>query len=568
MSQNRPRSHSQGSSPCSHSQPRSHAGKSTGLNRFNVSMASSQSWSENRPSLVASSNSNNDGYNAGDNGNQIAQPDTPHTAPEVLTIQEILQAAAQQGNYIYLSVMHSTDELQGAFSFQNDPTWISRIRPQSEGARALVALMNVNNPDDMSDLKRMMLALQGSDLKTFPVVAVQFSSHIENFLEDRLELVRNVIECGIGEFISHVDDDIFDRIEIALLRIDAERTSQRERMEEATRELEEAQGQIDYLQWQWIPTQLRLTSIPAIDPNLQELPDGSLDQLRFVRRLGNGAFGMVYEARTPSGESFAVKVMRKDNATSIQAVERIYRELQIFSILPNHPHLTQLHLVLHSIDSLYVCLSFGGPQNLYDLQLQRPQQKFTIMIAKELFRQVSEAVGHLHRNLFFHRDIKPENIAVNGSDDTGWRTMLVDCELALSTDRPLRQCCGSLPYTAPETLDVPCQYYGGPADAFALGMSLFGFVRGQQAMENVLGWGTQTDASPLRAMQLRAALHAGPPDSGRQPDEPVELQHLLAGLLHVDPSARMNLGAVARSQWLQDDAADNDDDHGEPVHLQ
>ena len=67
-------------------------------------------------------------------------------------------------------------------------------------------------------------------------------------------------------------------------------------------------------------------------------------------------------------------------------------------------------------------------------------------------------------------------------------TMLVDCGLAVNSTRPLRQLCGSLPFAAPEILDEPCRYYGGPVDAFALGMLLFELVRGQSSMESLLEW--------------------------------------------------------------------------------
>merc|ERR1712205_4453 len=97
-------------------------------------------------------------------------------------------------------------------------------------------------------------------------------------------------------------------------------------------------------------------------------------------------------------------------------------------------------------------------------------------------------------------------------EERGFQTMLVDCGLAVLSEQPLRQTCGSLPFAPPEVLDDPCRYYGGPADAFALGMLLFELVRGQSAMENHLGWTRRTEPSPHRARELRNLLFNGPPN--------------------------------------------------------
>jgi serine/threonine protein kinase len=128
--------------------------------------------------------------------------------------------------------------------------------------------------------------------------------------------------------------------------------------------------------------------------------------------------------------------------------------------------------------------------------------------------------------------------------------MIVDCGFAVRSKKTLRCRCGSLPFAAPEILDDPCRYHGGPADAFALGMLLFELVRGQSAMGNELGWTCHTKPSPARARQLRMLLINGPPTINRNKNEPTEVYKLLRGLLQVDPSERTRLVEVLQSSWL------------------
>jgi hypothetical protein len=428
--------------------------------------------------------------------------------------------------------------------------WASSTKQQNLQARAFIVLLDVSNDQDRADLKLLMRAFERADLH-IPVIAVNFASASPNIIRERQRQVWETMSCGVANFLKQVDADLFDSVECSVMRSNVQTNQENRRLNQLGNELEEARNQIDYMMWQWIPSQLRL-SIPAIQMELHEQPDGSVDELQFLRALGRGNFGMVHEARAPNGQTLAVKVLRKDNAPTIHEAERIYREIQILESIPHHPHLAQLHFLLHSIDTVYLCLAYGGPRNLYQMQVRQPSRKFTYDVCRQIFSQIAGAIGHMHQNTVYHRDIKPENIAVTGDigGSNGISCMVVDFGLAVNSTRPLRQLCGSLPFAAPEILDVPCRYHGGPVDAFAVGMLLFELVRGQSAMENVLGWNNQTRPSPQRAQQLRSVLANGPPSIGKQENEPHAVTTLFTDLLQIDPSRRSNLVEALRSPWL------------------
>jgi hypothetical protein len=413
--------------------------------------------------------------------------------------------------------------------------------------------MDIENEECINSLKALVRSLREADppVDPLPIIALQFGPEVEDFVQEKRGQIRVVMSIA-NDFVDHASSQsyVFNQVEAASIRYDVNRCQLRRVKENVNKEMEDLHSEIDYMHWQWIPSQLRLSAIPAIDYELEESADGSIGDLRFVRNLGKGSFGTVHEARSQSGETLAVKVMRKDRFPTILEVERVYREVQILAQIPRHPHLAQLHYVLHSVDTIYICLAYGGPQNLYYLQLRQPTQRFSNDAARDLFRQIAQAVGCLHSVHFYHRDIKPENIAVNGVEPRGYQLMLVDCGLAVKTEKPLRHLCGSLPFAAPEILDIPCQYYGGPADAFAIGMLLFEVVRGQCSMENILGWTKHTQPSPQRAQQLRTLLSNGPPNIHRERNEPRALTELFAGLLDVEASQRWVLPEVLRSSWL------------------
>jgi len=473
---------------------------------------------------------------------------------------EILQNAAGQGKYSLLSVLHGRN-LDGFVQFRDDPTWLPSHKQHWEYSRAIIVVMNLDNEEDHADLSKLVNVFRSSDSQV-PIIAVHFALATEStsLIQQKHRQVVHVLSTGV-DFVK-IDPGFFDTVEVALIKNDiqnGEKNELLERLTQANDELAAAKDHLEYLFWQWVPHQLRLTEfVPPIDEDLEERDDGSIGHLQFIRGLGQGAFGEVHEARDPSGQTVAVKVMRKDNVPTIQKAQRIYREIQILATIPRHDHLASLHDVLHSIDTVYICLSYGGPQNLLHFQMRQPNRTFSLDNAQEVFGQIAGAVGHMHAHEFFHRDIKPENIAVStmssdsaSVDGAGIKTMLVDCGLSVSGHKPLQQQCGSLPFAAPEILDEPCSYFGGPADSFAVGMVLFELVRGQMAMERVLGWDRNTAPVPARATELRNLPSRGPPDINQRPTEPLAVRQLLSGLLQIDPPRRMNLEEVLMSSWLR-----------------
>lgn len=90
--------------------------------------------------------------------------------------------------------------------------------------------------------------------------------------------------------------------------------------------------------------------------------------------------------------------------------------------------------------------------------------------ASGIFKQIVEAMGYCHRNGIYHRDIKTENVLI----DKYKRIRIIDFGFSVKSNptTKLTLFCGTPNYMSPEIV-LKREYYGGPSDAWALGVLLF-----------------------------------------------------------------------------------------------
>ncbi|XP_023801296.1 serine/threonine-protein kinase pim-1-like, partial [Cyanistes caeruleus] len=125
----------------------------------------------------------------------------------------------------------------------------------------------------------------------------------------------------------------------------------------------------------------------------------------------------------------------------------------------------------------YIVMVLECPEQCQDLQrLIRAHRFLSEEEARELFRQVLEAVRHCTSCGVLHRDIKPENILVDL--DTG-QAKLTDfgCGTYLQ-ETAYTQFAGTPSYSPPEWTDFGW-YHGEAATVWTLGILLHGMVCGE-----------------------------------------------------------------------------------------
>jgi hypothetical protein len=236
-------------------------------------------------------------------------------------------------------------------------------------------------------------------------------------------------------------------------------------------------------------------------------------RFELVRELGQGGFGVVYEARDRRlGRLVAFKAVRPGATVAAPGDEWLLHEAEAAAQL-NHPHIVQL----------YDAGSWeGGPYLIYELlrgeslaeRLERgplpPDEVVQLSI------EVARALAHAHGAGVVHRDLKPSNVFLT-EEGSG---KVLDFGLAHVLGAARRMEGGTPRYMAPE------QERGAAQDA-------------------------RVDVFSAAVVLQEAWLGAGPDparirDPAPLPGAPAELCRLLASALDEDPDRRPTHGGT----WL------------------
>ena len=209
----------------------------------------------------------------------------------------------------------------------------------------------------------------------------------------------------------------------------------------------------------------------------------AIDGIVLGRRVGAGAFGVVYEGRQAwPPRTVAVKVMRPRMA-SRELVRRFELEAQLLAQL-DHPGIARIHaagtLDFHGRRLPYLVMEYIAAAQ----PLTTHAAGLSLRRKLELFHQVASTVAEAHRRGVIHRDLKPANILV-GSDgqprviDFGWgrsSRLPAACE---SLQTMAGQLIGTSQYMSPEQFDGAPQAVDTRSDVYSLGVILYELLAGR-----------------------------------------------------------------------------------------
>lgn len=306
------------------------------------------------------------------------------------------------------------------------------------------------------------------------------------------------------------------------------------------------------------PAEGTLSGVSAADDTLYEhtgLPDlgvrpgqgawavGAVVAGRYTieAELGRGGMGAVWAARdAETGAAVALKTLLRGGgrAWGPEAVLRLKEEFRRVSevLHPNLVRLYELHLVdgevffsMERVDGVDL-LRWVLPHGTADAG---PHPEVLARLGAAV-PQVLAGLGALHARGLVHRDIKPQNVRVCPDG----RVVVLDFGLVAGGADPWAPLDGRGQGT-PHWM-APEQAAGGDvgpaADLYAVGVMLY------QALTGVLPF-RGTAAEVLHAKRTVRAPRPGV----RAPGVPPALDALVGALLSPSPSARPDLGAVARA---------------------
>lgn len=203
--------------------------------------------------------------------------------------------------------------------------------------------------------------------------------------------------------------------------------------------------------------------------------------------LGSGAFATVHKCvHRETGEVLAVKKIGKSKLKNNVAVQR---EISILREIKN-PGVVQMKDHFEDSECHYLVMELMENGDLMDFVSEYgPIPEF---VAREILKQVLEAVRDVHDLGISHRDIKPDNILIYQDDPV--IVKVSDFGLAkLSQGSFLKTFCGTMAYIAPEILlakekrkvdkDSPQACYSNLVDMWSIGCLCYVLITGYLPFE-------------------------------------------------------------------------------------
>lgn len=249
--------------------------------------------------------------------------------------------------------------------------------------------------------------------------------------------------------------------------------------------------------------------------------------------IGSGAYATVKLAYRPDQDRYyACKIVNVHRLQTQHQQDCFEREIRILQGMRS-PHIVFLYDLFKDTLNYYIILEFCPYGCLFSMIVDKKYLRENEV--KYYAKQILLGVQYLHSMGIAHRDLKPENILIdaNGNarvSDFGLSKHVQNGELTTTS-------CGSPCYAAPEVIDG-VGYDARMADMWSLGVILYAMATGQ------LPW------TKRNKIQLFGQIKRG---SFTIPQTlSAELRDLIARMMTIDPSKRIDINAALNHPFLAD----------------
>lgn len=230
-----------------------------------------------------------------------------------------------------------------------------------------------------------------------------------------------------------------------------------------------------------------------------------LGRYEVIRELGQGAMGIVYQAKDPLIDRVvAIKTINLGLAMEgkDEYEGRFYQEAKAAGRL-NHPNIVTIYDVGKSGDIAYIAMEYLQGRELRDIM--NDAGLLPVGNVLDIVAQVSSGLAYAHEHDIIHRDVKPSNIMVIRDG----HVKITDFGIARMASSAVRtqtgMVLGSPKYMSPE--QVMGREIDQRSDIFSLGVMLYEMLTGQAPFngDNVNAIMYQTlNAAPTAPSSLNA----------------------------------------------------------------
>jgi eukaryotic-like serine/threonine-protein kinase len=274
----------------------------------------------------------------------------------------------------------------------------------------------------------------------------------------------------------------------------------------------------------------------------------TISKYRIVKKLGQGAMGVVYQADDIElVRSVAVKFLHDALSDDPRALERFGREARAASAL-NHPNICAVYEVGRHEGRPFIAMEYVSGKSLDQLIMQDGLPSHLVL---NYAAQMTDALAAAHSAGVVHRDLKPSNVIVSQDGlakllDFGLAKVCPPAGVDLTAppaETPLTgegTILGTLQYMAPEQLEG--READPRTDIFALGAVIYEMATGLKAFEG------KSQASLIAAILERHPL----PISSVRPMAATGLDRIVATCLAKKPGDRWQSARdlLRELQWL------------------
>ena len=225
---------------------------------------------------------------------------------------------------------------------------------------------------------------------------------------------------------------------------------------------------------------------PFPDPPTEHGPIGTIGRYAVVRRIGEGASGVLYEAfDTQLERAVALKVLRSFSGDAPEAHARLLREAKAIASL-RHPSIVTVYEIIDRRDFppvLVMDLLTGGSL----LDLLRKEGRLDANRAATMTMQAAEGIDAAHRVGLIHRDLKPSNLLLDQLSGNQEIVRVADFGLVhdeKSESKLTRtsDLTGTPAYMSPEQVSDPSGV-DARSDVYSLGGVLYELLTGRPPFE-------------------------------------------------------------------------------------